>query len=548
MEYADVSNPDSIRITPLFFTLPYFVTAAYARDTLLFVNNGIYSITTPHSPVRLANISITSPNSIAMRGDTAFFGNNNNIITTVDISNPRNPIVLGSYDPQISISEHALSAKYLAVQDTTLYSSYGKGLTVFSVRNPSAIRILSFLPTGQENNNVVVRNRIAYVTSGFGGLWIGAVSNPSRTRPLGYFATPGYAYGLIVDSNVAYVSINHPMYFSNEEAWNGIMTLDVSRPESVRVLGTFQTGSPLAISKSGSLLFVSHGNTIAPEPDTTLTILDVSNPSTLRRAGCVVAGYAVYEIATRDSIAFLCTYTGLKIFDCRNLANPQLLSSSLRSARGISLKNQLAYVHRSDSTFVVDISNLSMPRILGGVRYQTSPAEGGWESLVKDNRVWWANLIKFGAIDVSSPSQPRSLFENPPGTSGIFDWGSGISIATDTIFVTSRSSGVWIFRYKAGSTSVREAGQPVAKAIRLLSNYPNPFNTTTQLRFAISTSQKVRLEIFDLLGKHVAILLNNMLESGEHTIEFDARDLPSGIYFYKLQTATSLVGKMILIK
>ena len=80
-------------------------------------------------------------------------------------------------------------------------------------------------------------------------------------------------------------------------------------------------------------------------------------------------------------------------------------------------------------------------------------------------------------------------------------------------------------------------------------NYPNPFNPTTTISFTLSSRSNVRLEIFDLLGRRIDIRDLGRLPSGDHSFEYDASGLPSGVYFYRLVTETSSwTRKMILLK
>ena len=81
-------------------------------------------------------------------------------------------------------------------------------------------------------------------------------------------------------------------------------------------------------------------------------------------------------------------------------------------------------------------------------------------------------------------------------------------------------------------------------------NYPNPFNPVTVIRYSLFEEGNVTLKIYDVLGREVAILLNNETqEEGEHEIMFDASKLSSGMYFYKISTNNfSSVKKMLLMK
>ncbi|HXG00823.1 MAG TPA: T9SS type A sorting domain-containing protein [Bacteroidota bacterium] len=80
-------------------------------------------------------------------------------------------------------------------------------------------------------------------------------------------------------------------------------------------------------------------------------------------------------------------------------------------------------------------------------------------------------------------------------------------------------------------------------------NYPNPFNPTTTIQFALPSASHVRLEVFNLLGQRVETLVNGFKEAGTYTLQFDASDLPTGIYFYRLQAGQFVqTRKMILVR
>jgi hypothetical protein len=92
-------------------------------------------------------------------------------------------------------------------------------------------------------------------------------------------------------------------------------------------------------------------------------------------------------------------------------------------------------------------------------------------------------------------------------------------------------------------------GPSIAKAYKLSQNYPNPFNPSTQISFTLAKSEKVKLSVYNLLGKEVAVLVNGMRNAGPQTVTFDAKNLSTGVYFYKLQAgSTVLAKKMMLLK
>jgi hypothetical protein len=74
-------------------------------------------------------------------------------------------------------------------------------------------------------------------------------------------------------------------------------------------------------------------------------------------------------------------------------------------------------------------------------------------------------------------------------------------------------------------------------SFQLSQNYPNPFNGTTELGFGISDWGFVTLKVYDILGREVATLVNEVKQPGTYTVQFDGSGLASGVYFYRLQAS-----------
>jgi hypothetical protein len=83
----------------------------------------------------------------------------------------------------------------------------------------------------------------------------------------------------------------------------------------------------------------------------------------------------------------------------------------------------------------------------------------------------------------------------------------------------------------------------------LYQNYPNPFNPSTTIHYSIPNSQFITLKVYDILGKEIATLVNEYKIAGNYEVVFNASNLPSGMYIYRLQGQNvNLVKKMMLIK
>ena len=89
----------------------------------------------------------------------------------------------------------------------------------------------------------------------------------------------------------------------------------------------------------------------------------------------------------------------------------------------------------------------------------------------------------------------------------------------------------------------------IPETIKLEQNYPNPFNPATTISYSIPSTSHVRLSVFNILGQEVAVLINEVRETGFYNVEFSGVDLASGLYFYRLSTENfTQIKKMLLVK
>ncbi len=109
--------------------------------------------------------------------------------------------------------------------------------------------------------------------------------------------------------------------------------------------------------------------------------------------------------------------------------------------------------------------------------------------------------------------------------------------------------GVSFIEYMDGETAVAENPAPVVANYSLLQNYPNPFNPTTTIEYSLNGTQNVSLNVYDILGKQVASLVNGVQSAGEYRYQFDGANLTGGVYLYKLQAGDfSEIRRMVLLK
>lgn len=144
-----------------------------------------------------------------------------------------------------------------------------------------------------------------------------------------------------------------------------------------------------------------------------------------------------------------------------------------------------------------------------------------------------------------------------------FTPGHGTTVAMHRYSYTDTTAlgGQWYYRLKqvdldgavrfsdplfvAVTTDVPEASGPSEPV--LLSNYPNPFNPSTTIRYGLPQRSCVTLAVYTTLGQQVAQLVSGEVEEGYHDVRFDASGLPSGVYFYRLQAGSYVESKKLLL-
>jgi hypothetical protein len=191
-----------------------------------------------------------------------------------------------------------------------------------------------------------------------------------------------------------------------------------------------------------------------------------------------------------------------------------------------------------------------------------------------------------GQVELITPAHGATLssdsalftWTNPGGQTNRFWFEIGVdsafglftsvdSLLSDTAktFGPLMSNKVYYWRVRAGNASewgpfslVRsfsvvitgvEDDVPVPDQFFLSQNYPNPFNPSTQIAFGVPREGRVVLDVYNLLGARVATLMDGHKSAGVYTVRFDASDLPSGIYYYRMSAAESVITrKMLLLK
>ena len=178
-----------------------------------------------------------------------------------------------------------------------------------------------------------------------------------------------------------------------------------------------------------------------------------------------------------------------------------------------------------------------------------------------------ADSLKISLEPVVTTKLPLSSFVNSYQNISTFEFRStdsniSFTVANDSVGVKINKLGDYNFKivakyngeivtlspqYKFTQPTDVKSDNEVARNFELRQNYPNPFNPATVIQFSTVIAQNVRLNVYDVLGKEIAVLVNEFKQAGSYEVEFNPKNVSSGIYFYKLVSGSNTVIKKMLL-
>lgn len=385
------------------------------------------------------------------------------------------------------------------------------------------------------NNTVISTNANGIFLSGNNGV--------TWRKPNGSFPADAHFYGsaslngkLFFGSRAPYVGIFKSS--DNGENWdtlsNGLSGGTVLLT-SIKILGVFNgklfvTGYNLFFSENDGELWQSSTKGLPPSPPNVV--------------------YAVTNIGTK----YFCSVK--RIYQSTDALNWD-------STSNIGLPNtQITKLVTSGNTLVANAFNTGL--------YYSDDDGDHWTAAnglsVSDNKSVNDIIVSNGKLYASSGSYIYVSQDNGKNwllldTSGIRPSGVTDLVATNsTLYAGIFTAPYGGFHKRVlSATSIHQIDNKIPQLFALEQNYPNPFNPTTDIEFQIPTNGFVSLKVYDVLGKEVTTLVNNELEAGRHSVNFDASNLSngvsskggytSGVYFYALKAGRFIqTNKMLLLK
>lgn len=549
LRVINATNPDAP--TGQFFSIEGIPLCAAIRDTFLFIafagDSGkgikVYNVTNPAIPVFVGQY-ITSHSllpfnmqDLVISGPRAYLSAQDFGVYAFDVSDPGQPQLISRFARPFP---RGFSGRGLAIANGNLFAGYYTGLLTVDISRPDSMKQVSFFPTGGAATRVTLKDNTAFITTGRSGLWIVDVADPANPRNLSNISTNGFAGELVVADSVVYVSNTADF---DADTGKGIWAIDISDKVHPSVLSHYvgtaripQSYSHLnSIAISGNILLFAQtsGNT----NDSTLELVNVSNPSFPQRIGVVHGSYSPYYVRAQDGVAYLATPdSGLIIVDFHEPSLAHRVGRFLTLAAGVAIKDTFMYVP-TDTFFVCSISKPTAPVILGTLAHFFTSASS-FAMSVSNNYVYWAEGM-LGAIDVSNPANPvqRWTFNTS---------GEGVCAGGNVVYFADNDRGVWILRNDLVAEVANASGEKI-RQVALYQNYPNPFNSETTVDFEIPDRSDVLLEMFDVLGRRVKTLEIGERSAGRYRISIKGESLSSGLYILRLTTADAIATRKILL-
>jgi photosystem II stability/assembly factor-like uncharacterized protein len=212
---------------------------------------------------------------------------------------------------------------------------------------------------------------------------------------------------------------------------------------------------------------------------------------------------------------------------------------------------------------MIGANNLDFNRIFftnygGGGIWRSTNGGSNWAFAFPITGSWGADVAKddpmvaaFGIFGENTIYFTTNGGDNFTGVSIGDNINFGLYFYDRGTLIAQQGGGIWKFHasYTVPLVNVHQISTGVPKEFGLMQNYPNPFNPKTVINYQLSVTGYVKLGVFDIRGQFIRYLVNQKQNAGTYQVDFDAADLPSGVYFYELTTEKfSAARKMILIK
>ncbi len=560
IDISDPVNPEevSVRRTP---GDPQHV--AVTEDYTFVVDRDglqIYDLSNPANPEHIGSFETAGrAQDLAVDGNLVYVADYQNCLLVIDISDPTSPQETSSYETGGDVYRIIVSDDYAYICDSN------SSLRILNITDPQNLEELSTWNEAEVRTWALFKDEgFIYLATGTSGLRVVDVSDPANPEGIGALDPPsGELLGVDVSDGYAYVTDNE----------NGLRVIDVSDPTE-----PVETAICESLENAGDIQ-VSQGAAYVIDLEGGLYSVDISDPNQPLLADYIETVHAAYELCVVDNIAYIAAAAfhiidisdpgnltelnycelpslaisvavsgdfaiigyewgrGLCIMDISDPENMVWVGNYEGSGLGqdIGSMGDYLYVVGRGGFSVIDFSDPHNPDEIGFCRTR------GFDLEVCGSHVFVASESNgLHVLDVTDPEYPHEVgYFDTPGIA------MGLSVVDDIVYVAGHTNfGVYNC---SEAMSISRPDMSAVYSYGLLPAYPNPFNSTTMICYKLPLSSNISVELIDLSGNLLEILVSGNFKPGIHTTSITSNNLPSGLYFVRLAASDHVFTKKIML-
>ena len=408
-------------------------------------------------------------------------------ISSNDEDNPQKTVVLegSAIDGVISDTPGSALSVYVDGDFVDAYVADDEaGLRIIDVFNPEDPYEMGSYDSDGNCSGVVVMDNYAYVADGSGGMLVVDVSSPQEPELLAVVETPGEALDVDIAGEYAYVA----------DGESGLRVINIYDPERPIEVASHDTpGLARAVMIVGETAYVA-------DDSRGLRIIDITEPEHPSETGSFDTRGWTYDVFVSGNYAFLADERyGLRIIDISDAENPSEIGfyDTDENAYGVTVYGDYAYIADGD----------------GGVC----------------------------VIHIADPGNPV-LVDTYYAPGSMMD----VFISGDYAYVAGSASGLLVLD-ASDYVSVGVNTDSLLPTVFSLSVYPNPFNAKTTIRYGLPYPSNVSIQLCNPLGQRIGTLFEGYRQAGIYTSNMNANDLPSGLYFVRLESSGQILSRKVLL-
>jgi len=547
-DIADLENPYGTGTQ----ILPGFISDVHVQGDIAYVGADwqgliILDISDVFHPVVLSELEdYFGFQELDVQGDILFSGN-----YVVDVSDPANPVILAVFDGEYMdvCIEGDLAYGFRK------HAPWLEGLCAFDLSDPHNPQLLSVYNVEVPSfGSLAVKDTLAFITpyERTPGIRILSYSDPTAPELISTYGSESKSPGNIVvavEGNIMYTRIsNH-----GKSELRAVDIHDPRNPVTIGVFDEFSLWSPLAMVAKGDILYTTdrYGYTDVfdvSDPANPLHLEYFHSPSGTTQ-NLFIEGDRIY---LADYYGFMIAHTPYGappvqqvILDIRPGSCPNPLNVTVPNGEKANGGVLPVAILGSDELDVhnIDVSSLELA---GAAPLRHSFADVAAPAS-EDNDCACSEMgpdgytdleLKFRRLDVVAGLGSVSGGNVPVTLTGKMKDGTPIE-GNDCVRIVPRK----------GDGGPRPASLETVAVTALGPATPNPFNPTTVIGYELAKRGYVTLKVYDVTGKVVATLVDGEMPGGQHEVRWEARDVSSGVYFYRLEAGDFVqTRKMILLK